>query len=47
MSPFVSKAQRGYMWAKHPEIAREFEKKTKNIKELPKRKKNKEPIIPK
>ena len=32
---FVSKAQRGYMWKNHPKLAREFEKKTLNIKKLP------------
>ena len=33
--PFASKAQRGYMWVHHPEIAKEFEKKTLSIKALP------------
>jgi hypothetical protein len=32
--PFVSKAQRAFMYAKHPEIAKEFEEKTAE-KELP------------
>jgi len=33
--PWQSKSQRGYMWVHHPEIAREFEKKTLSIKNLP------------
>ena len=33
MSPFKSQAQRKYMWAKHPKIAKKWEKKTK--KSLP------------
>lgn len=37
MSPFRSKAQAKYMWANHPELAREFEKKTLSIKKLPKK----------
>ena len=28
MSPFKSQAQRKYMWAKHPKIAKKWEKKT-------------------
>lgn len=40
--PFKSKAQARYMFAKEPEIAREFADKTKNIKALPEKvKKNK------
>jgi hypothetical protein len=35
--PFKSKAQVGYLFANHPELAEEFAKKTKNIKKLPKR----------
>jgi len=35
MSPFVSKAQAGYMWVHHPELAKEFAAKTANIKTLP------------
>lgn len=27
MSPFKSKAQRKYMWAKHPEVAKKWVKK--------------------
>ena len=42
--PFVSQAQRGYMYAKHPELAKEFESATPKGKKLPyhvaKRKKN-------
>ena len=38
---FVSKAQRGYIWVHHPEIAREFEKKTLSIKVLPEKVKKK------
>ena len=26
--PFLSKAQRGYLYAKHPEVAKEFAEKT-------------------
>ena len=33
--PFQSKAQARYMYAVHPEIAKEFEKKTLSIKALP------------
>lgn len=33
--PFVSKAQRGYMWVHHPEIAKEFEAKTASMANLP------------
>lgn len=33
--PFTSKAQARYMYAVHPEIAKEFEKKTLSIKALP------------
>jgi len=35
--PFVSQAQRRYMWAKHPRLAREFEDKTPKGKKLPER----------
>lgn len=35
--PFESKAQRKFMYAKHPEIAKEFESKTGD-KQLPERK---------
>jgi hypothetical protein len=37
--PFKSKAQQGFMFAKHPKIAKEMASKTKNMKKLPKRKK--------
>lgn len=33
--PFTSKAQVRYMYAKHPEIAKEFASKTQSIKSLP------------
>ena len=33
--PFVSQAQRGYMYAKHPELAKEFESATPKGKKLP------------
>ena len=33
--PFKSKAQARYMFAKEPEVAREFSSKTKSIKSLP------------
>lgn len=33
--PFKSKAQAKYMFAKHPEIAKEFASKTGSIKSLP------------
>jgi len=36
--PFKSKAQAKYLFAKHPKIAKEFAKKTKSIKSLPKKK---------
>lgn len=36
--PFQSQAQRGYLYAKHPEVAKEFEKKTPKGKKLPKKK---------
>lgn len=34
--PFKSEAQRGYLYANHPEIAKEFEKMTQKGKKLPK-----------
>jgi hypothetical protein len=33
--PFTSKAQQRYLFAKHPEVAKEFAAKTPNIKKLP------------
>ncbi|CAB4123824.1 hypothetical protein UFOVP45_34 [uncultured Caudovirales phage] len=33
--PFVSKAQQAYMWAKHPDIAKDFQRATPNRKVLP------------
>lgn len=35
--PFKSEAQRGYLWANEPEVAREFAKKTPKGKKLPRR----------
>ena len=37
--PFVSQAQRGFMYAKHPELAKEFEAATPKGKKLPYHKK--------
>lgn len=39
-NPFVSKAQRAYLYANHPDIAAEFEKHTPKGKKLPRRVKN-------
>jgi hypothetical protein len=39
--PMKSKAQRAYLWAKEPEVAAEFEKKTPKGKKLPKKVKRK------
>ena len=36
--PFASKAQRRYLWANYPDIAREFEEKTPKDAPLPERK---------
>jgi hypothetical protein len=33
--PFKSQAQSRYMWANHPELAKEFAEKTLSIKALP------------
>jgi hypothetical protein len=35
--PFKSKAQQGYMFAKHPKMAKEMAAKTPSMKKLPKR----------
>lgn len=35
--PFKSKAQQGFMFAKHPKIAKRWAKKTKSMKSLPAR----------
>ena len=35
MSPFKSKAQQRYLYSKHPDIAKRWEKETPNIKNLP------------
>ncbi len=37
--PFKSKAQMKYLYAKEPEIAKEFASKTKDFKRLPEKKK--------
>jgi len=34
--PFKSQAQRGFMYSQHPDIAKEFEKKTPKGEKLPK-----------
>lgn len=39
--PFKSQAQRGLMYAKHPKLAKEFEKATPKGKALPKKVKKK------
>lgn len=36
--PFVSQAQRGFMYSQHPEIAKRFEKETPKGKKLPRHK---------
>jgi hypothetical protein len=41
--PFKSQAQRAYMYAKHPELAKEFEAATPKGKKLPKHVKKKKP----
>lgn len=35
--PMKSQAQRAYLWAKHPKVAREFENKTPKGVKLPKK----------
>lgn len=35
--PFKSKAQRGYLWANEPKVAKKFAKHTPKGKKLPKR----------
>lgn len=35
--PFKSKAQVGYMFVHHPQLAKEFAEKTLNIKKLPRK----------
>lgn len=35
--PFKSQAQRRFLWAKHPDIAKEFSSKTSSIRDLPDR----------
>lgn len=41
MAPFKSQAQRRYLYATHPEVAKEFESKTPKGKRLPKKVKKK------
>lgn len=41
--PFESQAQRGFMYAKHPEMAKKFEAKTPKGKKLPEHVKGKKP----
>ncbi len=45
--PFVSKAQARYMFGVHPEIAKEFAKKTVDMKRLPEHKGDKQKDKPK
>jgi len=42
--PFQSQAQRKYMYANHPEIAKEFESATPKDRKLPERKHPKPPL---
>jgi hypothetical protein len=39
--PFRSQAQRRFLFAKHPRIAKKWAKHTKNVKALPERKRTK------
>jgi len=39
--PMKSKSQRAYLWAKHPEVAKKFEKETPKNKKLPEKVKSK------
>ena len=39
--PMKSQAQRGFLWARHPEIAKRWEKHTPKGKKLPKHVKDK------
>jgi hypothetical protein len=39
--PFKSKAQQGYMFAKHPKIAKRWAKETPSMKALPRKAKKK------
>jgi len=46
--PFTSKAQSRYMFAVKPELAKEFAKKTKDLKKLPEHVSGKKkPVVPK
>lgn len=42
--PFESQAQRKYMYANHPEMAKEWEAATPKDKKLPERKHKKKPL---
>lgn len=44
--PLKSKAQRSYMYAKHPELAKEFEAATPKGKKLPEHVKGKKTLRP-
>lgn len=39
--PFVSKAQQRFLYAKHPDVAKEFASKTKDFSSLPEHVKHK------
>ena len=43
--PFVSQAQRGFMYAKHPKLAKEFEAATPRGAKLPEHVKKKAPSV--
>ena len=45
--PFKSQAQRGYMYANHPELAKEFEAATPKGEKLPYKVSDKKPAKPK
>lgn len=45
--PFKSKAQQGFLYAKHPEIAARWAKETPNFKSLPEHVKKKKDILKK
>lgn len=43
--PFKSKAQRRFMYARHPKLAKEFESKTPKGKKLPEKIKKKKTVV--
>ena len=47
MAPFKSDAQRRYMYAVHPKIAKEFQEKTPKGKKLPEHVKKKKKVVSK